>query len=804
MEGITPVPEINAEDWARIEIWRELPARRRRVFSVLGPALSGKTAYLRAVRDRWPSATLIDCRGMSADAVATRMREECRAAPAGRPCVLLLSNVQYAGEVLTSTEPARVAENLAPGFRRFEGREVWVMAEYDPDLVDVPRITEYEVTLSAPTAAGRAAEEEPAAARRLGALAAAELRQVPVPVWQLLSSASGVPTTARALLSFAEQQSDVLVVNEGRSSVAFRSEALLRAWRRRQPWDSVAQSRAVEALVSVTADGRPGLWSQQGPVGAYAAHALPLHAALAGALPRLLDDGRLLAQCSAAALREALAIALPDGVPYASVAAMLHYLEVQGISPSSQGEWVAWLHHAALSAGRAELAEQLLASGVALPWRTTWTHWRPPGVFGQIQAEAGRVDELGVAVGESGLTVVTARDMTTGRNAYPAYRYLRQEWIPVTGEPASAPVEVRASLSDGDLLWSDAHRSPGSEAHTVTFAEHTDSGWQPVPPQATSAPSRRPARLLPAPAESPRTSGTRGSGRHPDSTLLDGRTSPAAALGTDALPHPPNCPSAVTQGLYLDGRWVLTGAGGLFAVTVQAAGTAAQETYRKRPLVAAHTRSAPWPLPPSASAALRGDGMRDWLEETFGAGSCHRLAENQLPQGLADSAARRFLTETGLPEISDFLHLAITPRSDRPLPEVAWPGRGRDVPRQRRARSEAPSSGPFYELGTWMYSRLLLDGSTGRLFRDTTGGSPDPVAGSSLTQFFAMVRLYDEFRRTHFPYVPDHKDARHSLARWCEEIDGAAARAETWSLILEGHDFEDSTWDLASYGAEWV
>ncbi|MDC0772178.1 SUKH-4 family immunity protein [Streptomyces sp. HD] len=747
------MPEINAEDWARIEIWRELPTRQRRVFSVLGPTLSGKTAFLRAVQDRWPSATLIDCRGMSADTVATRMREECRAAPAGRPCVLLLADVQYAGEVLTSTEPARVAEILAPGFRRFEGREVWVMAEYDPDLVAPPRIAEYEVTLPTPASAGGAAVEEPATARRLGALAAAELRQVPLSVWQLLSSAGGAPTPAQTLLSFAEQRPDVLVMDEDRSSVAFRSEALLHSWRRRQPWDSVAQSRAVEALMAGAADGSPGLWSQQGPLGRYAAQALPLHAALAGALPRLLDDGRMLAQCSATALREALAIAHPDGVPYASVAAMLHYLEVQGISPLSQGEWVAWLHHAALSAGRVELAEQLLASGVPLPWRTTWTHWRPLGVFGRIQGEAGRVDELGVAVGESGPTVITARDVTTGNNAYPKHRYIRQEWFPATGEPASAPVEVRASLSEGDLPWSNARHSPGPETPTAPFAEHTDSGWQ-----------------------------------------------LGAVAGT--LPDPPNCPSAVTQGLYVDGRWVLTGSGGLFAVSVQAAGSSAQDTYGKRPMVAAHTRPAPWPLPPSASAALRGDGTRDWLEETFGAGACHRLAGDQLPQGLDDPAARRFLTETGLPEISDFLHLAITPRGDRPLPEVAWPGRGRDVPRQRRARSEAPSNGPFDELGTWMYSRLLLDGSTGRLFRDTTGGSPDPVAGSSLTQFFAMVRLYDEFRRTHFPYAADHEDARHNLARWCEQIDGAAARAEAWTLILEGHDFEDSTWDLASYRAE--
>ncbi|MEU6529987.1 SUKH-4 family immunity protein [Streptomyces sp. NPDC046928] len=588
----------------------------------------------------------------------------------------------------------------------------------------------------------------------MSALAAAELRQVPLLVWQLLCDARDVPTEARSLLSFAEERPDILIVDEDRSSVAFRSEAFHHVWRRRQPMDSEVQTRIVDALVSATTDGDgPGLWSEQGPVRQYAARALPLHAALAGTLPHLLDDGRLLAQFSPTALREALAIAHPDGVPYGSVAAMLHYLEAQGVTPSSQGEWVAWLHHAALSSGRAELADGLLAAGVPLSWRTTWTHWRPAGIFGRIESEAGRVDELGVLVGQSGLTVVTARDVTTGKIAHPKYQYVRQEWSPRTGEPDSAPVEVRASLSDELLPWSSPRRSEGPEVHDVTFAEHTDTGWK---------------------------------------------------LETPTVPGPPACPQAVTKGAYVDGHWVLAGTMGLFAVSVQATADTAQVTYPKRPLIAAHTRPAPWPLPPSAAAALRGDGMRDWLEETFGTGACHQLADEQLPAGLTDPAARDFLTRTGLPEIRDFLHLAITPRGDSPLAEVPWPGQDRSLPRQRRAKSEAPTSGPFYELGTWMYSRLLLDGGTGRLYRDTTGGSPDPVAGSSLTQFFATVRLYDEFRRTHFPYTIDHKDALDNLARWHEHIDPAASRAETWTLILEGYDFEDSTWDLASYGLEWI
>ncbi|MFF7633582.1 thioesterase II family protein [Kitasatospora sp. NPDC008050] len=57
-----------------------------------------------------------------------------------------------------------------------------------------------------------------------------------------------------------------------------------------------------------------------------------------------------------------------------------------------------------------------------------------------------------------------------------------------------------------------------------------------VPRQATFAPSRRPARTLAAPAESPSTSSTRASGRHADSThrtpLLDGQKLPDAALGS--------------------------------------------------------------------------------------------------------------------------------------------------------------------------------------------------------------------------------------------------------------------------------
>jgi uncharacterized protein len=66
------------------------------------------------------------------------------------------------------------------------------------------------------------------------------------------------------------------------------------------------------------------------------------------------------------------------------------------------------------------------------------------------------------------------------------------------------------------------------------FLAPTDLFWHLVPRQATFAPSRRPARTLAAPDESPRTSSTRTSARHTESThrtpLLNGQTLPAAAL----------------------------------------------------------------------------------------------------------------------------------------------------------------------------------------------------------------------------------------------------------------------------------
>ncbi|MDL5199033.1 carboxylesterase family protein [Streptomyces sp. ALI-76-A] len=106
---------------------------------------------------------------------------------------------------------------------------------------------------------------------------------------------------------------------------------------------------------------------------------------------------------------------------------------------------------------------------------------------------------------------------------------------------------ARRDAVAGTWLYSFEWVSPalGGAAHCIDipyFFDVLDAPGvteAPVPWQATFAPSRRPARPLAAPAESPSTSSTRACGRHAESThrtpLLDGQTLPAAALG----PHPP-------------------------------------------------------------------------------------------------------------------------------------------------------------------------------------------------------------------------------------------------------------------------
>ncbi|MER6093488.1 SUKH-4 family immunity protein [Streptomyces bluensis] len=104
--------------------------------------------------------------------------------------------------------------------------------------------------------------------------------------------------------------------------------------------------------------------------------------------------------------------------------------------------------------------------------------------------------------------------------------------------------------------------------------------------------------------------------------------------------------------------------------------------------------------------------------------------------------------------------------------------------------------GPFYELGTWIGGVLLLDGPSGRVLRQTRpdavdGDHPgDPLAGSSLASFVAMVCLQWEYM---LAYTTSgglgSADLLAELTAWLSALDPAAASTRNWGHVLDADNF---------------
>ncbi|MFJ9410997.1 SUKH-4 family immunity protein [Streptomyces sp. NPDC101393] len=763
-----PTPEQsyqNDQAWAQVQEWLDLPVRRRKRLRVTGQRCSGKSAFLREIAERTPGAVFVDCLGLTAEEVAVRVWGAAGAAPGpeellgGRAALraslrgdhtVLLANAQWAGRTHTSSEPRLIDRALSFLISSAPDARIRLAVEGDGDRLSPPGPGDRVVTLPGAPHHGLAAPP-PGRGRLhpLGILAAAELTDVPEEVYRLLHEAAAGPSGGTGPADWAglpdwaaleSEYSGVLTVRREEAGSAasssdaillsFRSRALAQEWREAYPLGEAAQCRVVEALMA----------AGPGPVGRYACRALPAHAVLGGVLPDVLLKGEVVARLRPLAVWDALGYAFPDGVPqggpgsHRGFLADIRAIEARGADSLTQGEWAAWLHHAAVSAGRTELAARISGSGVRMPWRTVWSRWRPGGAFGPLDGEAGRVDEI-TLVPHPGATgkyaVSTARGATTARATDPDHKYVRQEWDPATGERLVEPVVVPEPLNEADWIYGD--RVP--EGVTATFAEQFDGAWD----------------------------------------IEHGDPGPLTPC--------PRPPLFLTQGVEIDGVWVLAGEGGLFAVTGTAEAVDGERAWRDAPLIAPHAKAAAPDLPPEAAAAVRGEeGSRAWLEESFGAGACRPRPEGDIPDGVTDPRARRFLAAVGLPDVEGFLHLRTTGGLSPAGGEFGSPD------------GETPVR---YAVGSWMHAELLLDGTTGELFRTGPGTEPELVGGS-LPGFFVMVRLFDTFRRTFYPSPADRRDAQAVLASWCARIDPVASGSETWDTVLGGTEFEDGTWDLVS------
>ncbi|QIY55634.1 hypothetical protein HEP86_15245 [Streptomyces sp. RPA4-5] len=743
-----------AEALQTVAGWLEEPRRKGLVLQVAGQPGAGKTRLLADVQQRFPAAVTIDCRGRTADEVATAALDglglDVTAARGRDPLIdtlarhrgesiVLLANAQWAGPLFSSDEPFRVGVVLAGKLGVQSGGCVRVVAEADADRERVAVTRGNDVLLELEATPGEPVDRLLTAHPALRALAAAETRQVPLPVWALLAQALGISATVPELSALSDALPGELLeshtADDSRETlVGFRADGIKHLIRAAHPLAADRQRALTEELLGRLTDS-----AAPDPVHAYAAQTVALHAALSGTeLPGLLASAPALAHSARYALLQALARQWKHGVPQGGVASDIHYLEAEGIAPSAQGEWVSWLHWATLNRGDTAGAEGLATAGIALPWRTAWSRRRPYAAFGPLPGEAGNVDYLESGT-HGGATAVA------GQRVLPAFhdgayvipdgdeRVLERVWSAADGTELGTPAVI-------DLFFDDEGEVESVEGRGEFRVRAEED---PVDAADPHAPFRLPGSVL--------------------------------------------CHRRMHTG-----RWALGGRGGLFAVDDLRPASTPDDTGPARwkpPFVAPHTTSALWNIP-AELAAPHGPSPAA-LAEAFGPSACCTLAADALPTGL-DDTTRRYLSDIGLPALYGGLYFATLAAIDETgLSPADWPAEAAIPPN---------GNGPFFLIGTWVGSGAYLDGATGRVIQDgLSGGSAEPVIAGSLRQYVSLLWLCRATQLSAFPTAAEERDAQRSARKWAAHVDPIVDDSATWKAILSGSlesDLIAAGWEL--------
>ncbi|WP_217208496.1 SUKH-4 family immunity protein [Streptomyces sp. AC550_RSS872] len=453
--------------------WIDRPRETSAWLWIGGRAGSGRTALLREVVARHPAAAYVDCSGRSAEEVAREVatalgiatldtfKGDIAAVAArikGDP-VVVLANTQWAGRLRTSREPQRVVERVARALITFHprGLRMRLLVEVDDAPGGADELGGRHLVLqggfeSMPAVADR--NEDAALSSALDALALAEHRFVPIPVWSLLCSALGQDIPRSRLESLLDDPvaGDWIHRRDdgtGTPLIAFKQEAAARQLRTQMPAEQ-ARSWHAHAVTALSAADAPAAirW--------YAARALAGHAAAADRFNAFLEDTAAVAGVGHESLFEGFEAAFhARPIPQGTAGARLHYMARRGVQPSSQGEWLALLHLTLKQAGptQAAAADRLLAAAgpLILPWRTLWAEGVGAGAF-STDAVVRRpiVRTLRIAHTPTG-AVVTART--------------RQDhigtWHLSTGTPHPEPDET-------------------ADTSTTTHANQGPKGWRPA------------------------------------------------------------------------------------------------------------------------------------------------------------------------------------------------------------------------------------------------------------------------------------------------------------------------------------
>ncbi|MET9516900.1 SUKH-4 family immunity protein [Streptomyces sp. NPDC002994] len=316
----------------------------------------------------------------------------------GRGKLVLITHAGRAGLTRRSAQPALVRDKAAVRLS-LAGPSVVVdtpPSDSEASRHGAPALRLDDTAPDNPQSALGAAVAAAAQSPQLCALALSEPRRVPWEVWGELARAVGPNGADQASLrGLAERFADLVTVTD--AEVAFTDEAVAEALRRRTPEE--LSTRVNRHMVRWLRGLAPRLrhpegWSAAGPLGRYAAHGLAMHAVQAGEFDELLGDGSVLANLPQRALLDAAHCAHDGSLPGSNPAADAVYLWMHGVAPADQGEWAAWLHLSAMARADSELCAAIEQSGVSLPWRTRWAHWRPPGGYDLSYVQPGPVYQL--------------------------------------------------------------------------------------------------------------------------------------------------------------------------------------------------------------------------------------------------------------------------------------------------------------------------------------------------------------------------------------------------------------------------
>ncbi|MFE5919952.1 hypothetical protein [Streptomyces sp. NPDC056468] len=362
-------------DQALAELLEWSRSGTQRVAELTGPPGSGRTETLLQLSEARGEAVLVDAAGLTCEDVIVRVMTaagftalpekradwgfELEDSPLGGGLVIIV-NAHRAGRTRRSTEPERMVRRFTGELAVGGGLKVVI----EGDLPDVRLAHDHLVVALQPSSSEEAVGHlhDGPDNEALRALALAEVRRTPLPVWTALAQALG-PHVGRSpdVATTLEAAGELLEV-EGDGWVRFRDERHAETLRLTTDAEIV---RAVNGELVAWLRDQPAA----GTTGQYLAQGLAMHAVQAGEFESVQRSGRLVARIDQVALIDAAHADDSYVLNGASPAGDAVNLWMCGVDSLSQGEWASWLHLMSTVRGDTETAAQIASSGRPLPWQ---------------------------------------------------------------------------------------------------------------------------------------------------------------------------------------------------------------------------------------------------------------------------------------------------------------------------------------------------------------------------------------------------------------------------------------------------